>query len=233
MKNGEGSGRDQDDTARFEADHQWMEIHTMDKYVKCVEIGCLVDVFIRVSTFFGADFFDELNISTVSGTTPLYLYQKLKTNLPPNRNLPELSPDRQSDLPNHKTILNLRYFARRAGRLQNLNYLAEKIPGLVQNLHICRIAIDLGILRAVVHDRVYNSHDRPKGTQTQTKKKLDHDQYSVVPDPLHSDPDLLFRMEHIYRESDNRHSLPLRDRTRLQGRDRGEGPDDFNSDERE
>jgi hypothetical protein len=47
-----------------------MEIHTMDKYVKCVEIGCIVDIFIRVSTFFGADFFDELNISTVSGTPP-------------------------------------------------------------------------------------------------------------------------------------------------------------------
>jgi hypothetical protein len=45
-----------------------MEIHSMDKYVKCVEIGCIVDIFIRVSTFFGADFFDELNISTVSGT---------------------------------------------------------------------------------------------------------------------------------------------------------------------
>jgi hypothetical protein len=137
----------------------------MDKYVKCVEIGCIVDIFIRVSTFFGADFFDELNISTVSGTPPpLPFHQKPKTNLQPNRNLPELSPDRQSDIPDHKTILNLRSFPRHFRLLQNLDLLAKKIPEMVQNLHFRRIAIHPVILPATVLDRVYNSHYRSKGT---------------------------------------------------------------------
>ncbi len=158
---------------------------------------------------------------------PLPFHHKPNTNSIPNRNLPALTPDTHTTIPDHKTILNLRPFPRHFRLLQSLNLLAKKIPEMVQNLHFRRVAIHPVILPATVLCRLYNTYNRSKGTHCSLLKISDHDQHCAILDHWHFDTNLLFHLEHIHRESNLRHPIPLLHRAWLQIRARVKGPDEL------
>ena len=52
-------------------DSQLNQCQEMNKFVKCIEYCCLIDICVKVASFFGTSFFQEMSMNAVSGIFPL------------------------------------------------------------------------------------------------------------------------------------------------------------------